>query len=45
MWLPYLRFNLHHLSLVCCALLIVGMLFYGWPVYLCGPWWRCSCCW
>jgi peptidoglycan/xylan/chitin deacetylase (PgdA/CDA1 family) len=36
MWLPYLRFNLHHLSLVCCVLLIIGMLFYGWPVYLCG---------
>ena len=34
MRLPYLRFNLHHLSLACCVLLAVGMLFYGWPVSL-----------
>ena len=36
MWLPHLRFNLHHLSLICCVLLVAGMLFYGWPVFLCG---------
>lgn len=34
MRLPYLRFNLHHLSLACCVLLVIGMLFYGWPVFL-----------
>jgi peptidoglycan/xylan/chitin deacetylase (PgdA/CDA1 family) len=36
MWLPYLRFNLHHLSLACCVLLVIGMLFYDWPVLLAG---------
>lgn len=36
MRLPYLRFNLHHLSLAGCVLLAVGMLFYGWPVLLSG---------
>jgi len=31
MRLPYLRFNLHHLSLACCVLLAAGAWFYGWP--------------
>ena len=31
MRLPYLRFNLHHLSLACCLLMAAGVLFLGWP--------------
>ena len=34
MHMPHLRFNLHHLSLVCCLLLLVGIRFYHWPWYL-----------
>lgn len=36
MWLPYLRFNLHHLSLACCVLLVIGVWFYAWPLPLSG---------
>lgn len=34
MRMPHLRFNLHHLSLLCCVLLLVGAWYYRWPWYL-----------
>ncbi len=36
MRLPYLRFNIHHLSLVCCLILATGVFFYGWPPLIPG---------
>ncbi|HEV2111517.1 MAG TPA: polysaccharide deacetylase family protein [Gammaproteobacteria bacterium] len=36
MRLPYLRFNLHHLSLACCLLMAAGVFFYGWPPLIPG---------
>ena len=36
MRLAYLRFNFHHLSLACCLLLAVGVLYYGWPLLIPG---------
>src|SRR5579871_6434331 len=34
MRIPHLRFNLHHLSLLCCLLLLAGAWYYHWPWYL-----------
>lgn len=36
MRLPYLRFNIHHLSLACCLLIVAGVFFYGWPLVIPG---------
>ena len=34
--LPYLRFNIHHLSLAACLLLMAGAWYYHWPLLIPG---------